>query len=158
MTRIAIILRNKDVLAGALFLGLAATFAYAAANLQMGTTLRMGPGYFPMLLSGLLALLGAVTLLHGVRTAREDRMVPPLAWWRMLIVCGAGFFFVGALGGLGFPLTVFATVLIAASASRDFRLLPGLALAAAVTAVAWVVFAELLGLPFQALGAWFVGA
>jgi hypothetical protein len=152
------ILRNKDVLAGALFLVLAGTFAYAAVNLPMGTTLRMGPGYFPMLLSGLLVVLGATTLLKGVVTARPDRMVEPLAWSRMLIICGAGFFFVLTLDGLGFPLAVFVTVLIASAASRDFRLLPGLALAAVVTAMAWIIFAVLLGLPFQALGAWLAGA
>ncbi len=155
MTRTEMILRNKDVLAGTLFLIVAAAFAYAASKLQMGTTLRMGPGYFPMLLSGLLAFLGALTLLNGLRTATPERTVQSLAWSRMLIICGAGLFFVVALSGLSFPLTVFFTVLATAAASRDFRLLPGIALAAAVTAGAWVIFAKLLGLPFQALGTWF---
>ena len=56
----------KDFWAGLMFIGFgvfAAVWAYA--NYQMGTAVRMGPAYFPVVLGGLLALLGVLVLLEG---------------------------------------------------------------------------------------------
>jgi putative tricarboxylic transport membrane protein len=155
MSRTEILLRNKDVLAGLLFLLIAAIFGEGAIRLPMGTTIRMGPGYFPVLLSGGLALLGLLALVGGLRGASEQTAVLPLAWGRMLVISAAALAFVFGLERLGFPLSVFLTVFIASAASRSFHLLPCLALAAGVAAAAWVIFALLLGLPFQATGSWF---
>jgi hypothetical protein len=53
----------KDFWAGLMFVGLGLFFAlWAWKNYQMGTAVRMGPAYFPTLLGGLLATLGAVVL------------------------------------------------------------------------------------------------
>ncbi|MCU0908987.1 MAG: hypothetical protein MUF73_16465 [Rhodobacteraceae bacterium] len=47
-----------DTAAGALFVVLGAGFAWFGRGLEIGTTFRMGPGYFPLVLAGLLILLG----------------------------------------------------------------------------------------------------
>jgi hypothetical protein len=54
----------KDFWAGVMFVGTGVFFLiWAIANYQMGTAVRMGPAYFPVLLGGLLAVLGAVVLM-----------------------------------------------------------------------------------------------
>jgi hypothetical protein len=54
----------KDFWSGVMFVGVGAFFlVWAVANYQMGTAVRMGPAYFPVLLGGLLAVLGAVVLM-----------------------------------------------------------------------------------------------
>src|ERR1700704_3215761 len=56
----------KDFWAGLMFIGTGLFFAiFAYANYQMGTAVRMGPAYFPFLLGGLLAFLGALVLIEG---------------------------------------------------------------------------------------------
>lgn len=155
MSRSEVLLRDKNILAGLIFMAIAATFGYAAYRLPLGSTLRMGPGYFPLVLTGLLGLLGLLTAINGLRTASPDTGVSGFVWARLVLICGAALFFAICLEGLGMPLSVFGTVLIAAFASQRFRLWEGLLLAAAVSIGSWILFAELLNLPFRMLGNWF---
>src|SRR3954469_25866767 len=63
---------EKDFWAGLMFLAFGVFFAvYGAMYYQMGTAVRMGPAYFPTLLGGLLAVLGAIVL-AGSLTLRGD--------------------------------------------------------------------------------------
>ena len=56
--------RPKDFWAGLMFVASGLFFTICAAeNYQMGTAVRMGPAYFPAVLGGLLAVLGAIILL-----------------------------------------------------------------------------------------------
>jgi putative tricarboxylic transport membrane protein len=56
----------KDFWAGLMFIGFGLFFAlFAYAYYQMGTAVRMGPAYFPFVLGGLLAFLGALVLIEG---------------------------------------------------------------------------------------------
>lgn len=69
---------QKDFWAGVMFLGTGLFFVvWAATFYQMGSAVRMGPAYFPTLLGGLLALLGAVVLVKSfaVEADAEDRKV-----------------------------------------------------------------------------------
>jgi hypothetical protein len=69
-------IRNaKDFWAGLMFVAFGLGFALIARSYQMGNAVRMGPAYFPTVLGGLLAILGAVILaraffskLHGEQT------------------------------------------------------------------------------------------
>ena len=53
---------QKDFFSGLMFLVVGAAFAWGATSYSVGTGARMGPGYFPLLLGVLLAILGAVDL------------------------------------------------------------------------------------------------
>jgi len=56
----------KDFWAGLMFIGFGLFFLFwALAHYQMGTTVRMGPAYFPAVLGGLLAFLGMIVLLES---------------------------------------------------------------------------------------------
>ena len=56
-------IRNgKDFWAGLMFFGFGIGFMIASRAYPMGTAVRMGPSYFPTVLGGILAVLGAVIL------------------------------------------------------------------------------------------------
>ena len=62
----------KDILSGLIFLGFGLAFGFAATGYEIGTAFRMGPGYFPLLLAGALALLGVAIIVKGVTAAAAD--------------------------------------------------------------------------------------
>jgi len=53
------IANGKDFWAGLMFIAFGLGFMVVARNYAMGTAVRMGPAYFPMVLGGMLAALGA---------------------------------------------------------------------------------------------------
>ena len=59
----------KDFWAGLMFIAFGAAFMIGALmNYQMGTAVRMGPGYFPTVLGGLMVVLGVLVLIESVAT------------------------------------------------------------------------------------------
>src|SRR5687767_1360562 len=57
---------QKDLWAGLMFIGVGLFFTiWALTHYQMGTSVRMGPAYFPAVLGGLLAFLGALVLVEA---------------------------------------------------------------------------------------------
>lgn len=149
-------IRNpKDVLAGLLFIALALLFAAQTRDLPMGTAVRMGPGYFPLLLSGLLGLFGLVVLANGLRF--EGTMPGGVAWRALAVLTIAVVFFGAAVRPLGFVPTLTLSVFVSATASRLFR--PGAAalITIAMVVFAWAVFIKGLGLPLSLIGPWLGG-
>jgi Tripartite tricarboxylate transporter TctB family len=56
----------KDFWAGVMFMGVGLFFlTWALTHYQMGSAVRMGPAYFPAVLGGLLAFLGALVLMES---------------------------------------------------------------------------------------------
>ena len=67
----------KDFWAGLMFIGIGGFFmVWALAHYQMGTAVRMGPAYFPTVLGGLLALLGALVLIEAFTMEGAPLSVP----------------------------------------------------------------------------------
>ena len=65
-------------LCGALLIVFGLFFAFQSLSMDLGTALRMGPGYFPLVLSGILVLVGiglfvwlAVSVVRRRRRKRE---------------------------------------------------------------------------------------
>jgi len=79
-------IRNqKDFLAGLLFIAFGAVAVIEAAGYPMGSTMRMGPGYFPVLLGALLIGLGAV--ISGSAVAiRKDRPLGHIALRPLILI------------------------------------------------------------------------
>lgn len=143
---------STDLAAGLLLMAAAAFFGWQTLDLEIGTSLRMGPGYFPMVLSGLLFLLGALVALKSL--GREGEPFGRIAWRGMAFILPAPVFFGLTVRGLGFVPALFITTLIAAQASRRMRPLPALLLAVIVTIMSTLIFSYGLGLPFRRFGPW----
>lgn len=137
---------------GAIFIAVGLFFGYQSLGQEIGNAFRMGPGYFPLVLSGILILLGAIIVVQATRVTGEP--VGQIAWRGMIFILPAPIFFGLTVRGLGFVPALFFTALIAAFASQRMR--PGTALivALALTIFSTIVFSYALGLPFQRFGPW----
>ncbi|MFD2649616.1 tripartite tricarboxylate transporter TctB family protein [Devosia albogilva] len=144
---------TQDAVQGSLFLGIGATALIIALGYPMGTPNRMGPGFFPVVISGLLTLVGIAILARGVITSSEAIRVT--RWLPLVIVPGAIVLFGLLLDGLGLPLAVLVLTIGAATASVrfafDWRAVAGAVLFAAICGV---LFVRMLGLPIPLVGTW----
>lgn len=146
----------KDFWAGIVYVCLGTGFAVVASGYSMGSAIRMGPGYFPTVLGGLLALIGLISIARGL--AREGERLESFAWRPVLFISLALLLFALLLTGGGLILALAALLLVAPAAARSFRYTVSGALAAvALIAFCAVVFVEALGLPLPLIGTWFGG-
>jgi hypothetical protein len=143
---------STDAAAGLVFIILGGLFGLGASQLDLGTAFRMGPGYFPIILSGVLVIFGLVILVPALRSAGAP--IGAIAWRGMPFILGAPLAFGLTVRGAGFVPAVFLAGLVAAFATPRMTAVRALLLAAAITAFATVVFSYGLGLPFRRLGPW----
>jgi hypothetical protein len=79
------ITNGKDFWAGVMFMGFGLGFMYVSRSYPMGSAVRMGPAYFPMVLGGILAVLGAAVFLRAFVSKIEAPMqVFPFRLWPLL--------------------------------------------------------------------------
>lgn len=114
-----------------------AVAGYAYAHYDIGSLRRMGPGFFPVALGLLLAVLGA---LIAIPATRRPGTRPSFDWPEAIAVLGAILAFALLLDRLGILLTTAITVLIASAVAPRRGIGWRLALTLAVTALVWLVF------------------
>ena len=145
---------RQDTILGSFFVIVGLTAFLMALQYPIGTANRMGPGYFPVIVSALLGLTGVAILLRG--RIGETALVEPSRWKPLAIVLGAIIIFGLLVERLGLPLSTFVLILVAATASVKFALnWRAVAGAAAIGAICGIVFIRLLGLPIPMFGSWF---
>lgn len=144
----------KDILAGLVFLGFAAAFGIAAAGYPLGTALRMGPGYFPLLLAGVLGLVGAAILGGALLGRGEAGGLGAMPWRATVLLLGAIVFFGASVRGLGLAPTLFVAAFVAALASPENTLARAAIIALALTAFCVAIFSYGLGVSLPLLGPW----
>jgi hypothetical protein len=141
------LIHKQDFWAGSTFLVAGIGFALGATNYSMGSSARPGPGYFPLGLGVLLALLGAAVLLRVVREGRrEGAAVGRIAWKPLVIVVASIAVFGAALPRLGLALSLPLLVCFIARAGDEFRWRDVLLSSAVLTVGSWAVFIKGLGL------------
>ncbi len=146
---------QKDFFAGLLFLAIGVAFAWGATTYNVGTGARMGPGYFPLTLGVVLAILGAVeTLKAMVIESESGDKIGKWAWRPICYVLGANLAFGVLLGGLpsikvpamGMILAIYALTIIASMAGERFKLKDVLILATILAIGSYLAFIVLLKL------------
>jgi hypothetical protein len=145
-----------DLAAGLLFILFGAAFGASSLGMEISTAFRMGPGYAPLVLAGLLTLLGVLICASALRGAAPEG-IGRFAWRGMAFLLPAPILFGLTVRPLGFVPAIFLATLLASFASSRMRWWQSLALAVAVTAFATLVFSYGLGLPFRRLGPWLDG-
>lgn len=142
---------SKDVWAGAMLIGIGTAAMVIARSYPFGTALRMGPGYFPIVLGAVLTTFGLFILARGLR--REERMT---GWFslRAFVILPLSLVLFGVLMEHGgFVPAMIVLILGSASASGEFRFVEALLFSLALTAVSVVVFVWGLGLPYPLITA-----
>jgi hypothetical protein len=145
----------KDVSAGLLFIAIAALFALGTIDLDLGTARKLGPGAFPLLLSGVLALLGVIILLKGIRNPAAHDMTLP--WRGIALIAVAPVLFGLTVRGLGLIPSIAIVVAVSAYASQRMSLKLAVALIIGLTLFCVLVFHVGLGLPLRLVGPWLGG-
>ncbi len=144
----------KNLLAGLIFVGFGLAFGYAASNYPIGTALRMGPGYFPIILAVIMVVLGTIIVVQSFREGTDEIALGAIPWRGLVLLIGALVFFGLTVRGLGLLPSLFVTVFLAGFASRSNGFLGALVLAAGLTALCMVIFVWALGLPLPLFGPW----
>jgi hypothetical protein len=143
---------SRDVVSGAVLIGIGAAAVALVSDLPVGSATRMGPAYLPMLLGGLLVLFGAAILAAGLRSSGARPSGAPAGGlpWRPLVLVPAGLAAFGAaLDALGFVAAAALLLLSAALADRSRRWPEVATGGAGLILLSLAVFRYGLGLPFK---------
>lgn len=147
---------SRDLGAAIIFIAIAAFFAENAwRNLDMGTAFRMGPGYFPLVLAGILIALSIGILVRGV--AVEEAPITTWPWRGMAFVLSAPIAFGLMIRGAGLMPTIFVVSFLTAMASVRMTWFMATWLSAGIALFCTAVFVWGLGLPIPIRGAWLGG-
>ena len=136
---------QKDFWSGLMFLATGLGFAWGATFYSFGTSARPGPGYFPLGLGLILAVLGAITLFEAMTIETEDgEPVGSFAWKPLITILLSVLVFGLVLPRIGMALTIPILVAIASMAGDTYHWRDVLISALVLTFGSWLIF--ILGL------------
>jgi hypothetical protein len=135
---------DADVLSGCVFMAIGAAAIIAGRNYDFGSLSRMGPGFFPLLLGGLLFMIGLAIAGRGLAspsaTFAVERILPIVAIAGSLVAFGL------TVTRFGFAAAIAIACLVAMAASNRSSILERFALPAALCVFCSLVFIRGLGL------------
>ncbi len=137
---------SKDFWSGMMLIAIGAVAVFIARDYPFGTALRMGAGFFPVVLGIVLVLFGLYFVVRGLHDSAKIE-----GNWsiRALIVLPLAFVAFGVLmERAGFVPAMLALTLGSAAAGREFRIGEVLALSVLLTALCVALFIFALGLPY----------
>jgi hypothetical protein len=148
---------QRDFVAGVMFTAVGIAFAWGATNYTVGNGARMGPGYFPLMLGVLLALLGlAVTFSALVVETEDGNPIGSWAWKPLGFIIGSNVLFGILLAGLpklgipafGLIIAIYGLTFVAALAGDEFKAKEVAILATVLAIMSYCAFILLLKLQF----------
>ena len=149
---------QKDFFAGLLYMVIGIAFAWGATTYNIGDGARMGPGYFPLLLGVILAIIGGIVMARALVVETPDGdPIGRWAWKPLVFIIAANFLFGILLGGwplLGIPamgliIAIVVLTFVAALAGDEFKFIEVLILAILLAVGSWAAFVWGLNLQFQ---------
>ena len=143
----------RDAIAGALFIVFGAAGGAIAVSYPLGTAMRMGAGYFPLLVSVVLVLLGAVVLLRSLsfKVTERDSLGQMFALRPALFVTAGVLAFAFLVPAFGLLLATLVLTLLSGYARRQARIAELASLGVALSGFGVLVFAWGLGLQLPVL-------
>jgi hypothetical protein len=137
---------NKDFWAGMMLIGIGAAAIFIARDYRFGSTMRMGPGYFPSVLGGVLVLFGIYVMIMGLRSKEKFKSKWPLRPLSILslsiIMFGVLMNYAGLIPAL--VVLIFGTAI----AGNEFKFIEVLLLSMGLIGLSVAVFVWVLGLNF----------
>ena len=148
-----LIKKPKDFFAAVFFILIGVAVLWISRDYDYGSARRMGPGYFPVWLGGLLIAFSLIMLIRsfvGERDPMDDLALKPV-----LLILGGSLLFGLLLRPVGLPFAIIAMVLLGAAGAKATRPVPALLLAVGLAICSYFVFVRGLGQPMPMLGSWF---
>jgi hypothetical protein len=134
----------KDFWSGLMFCGFAVVGILAARGYSLGAAGKMGPGYFPLLLGGVLALLGVVLIARSI--VLDGEPLPRFHILPLAVIAVAVCLFGVLIEPFGLVIALAVLTMLSAWAGPQFRWLEAAALTAALIVFSIGVFVYALGL------------
>jgi hypothetical protein len=138
----------QDVGAAAVLVGVGLAGIYFGRDLALGSAARMGPGYFPVILSWIIVGIGLVVGFKGLTI--EGPRIEPIQLRPILVIVAAILAFGFLIDRIGLALTAALLTVLAAFARRDVNLWETLLLAAGLAVFSVALFVYGLSQPFPA--------
>ena len=134
---------------GLIFLAIGVFGMIYAAHYRLGSATHMGPGYFPFVVSAIIALLGLASAVTSLRAARPKRQV---VWHLIPLICiMAGIVAFGLLvERAGLVLAIAAVVVLGCYQRLLSRPWEVLVIGIVLMVVSVGLFLHGLGMPWQA--------
>ena len=132
---------QRDFWSGMVFLVVGIVFAVGARNYSLGTSARPGPGYFPLMLIVIMAILGAIVIFKALTIETEGGdPIGHVAWRPLIIIVAAISVFGITITWLGMIISIPILILISSFAGDEFHW-KGVAIAAVVLTIgSWAIF------------------
>lgn len=148
---------QKDFFSGLMFMGVGVAFAWGATTYNVGSGARMGPGYFPLMLGILMAILGGIITFKSlvVETMGGDK-IGKWAWKPLFFIILANLVFGALLAGLpfiklpafGMIIAIYALTFIASMAEDGWKFKSTFILATVLAVGSYLAFVLALKLQF----------
>ena len=132
---------QRDFFSGLMFIVVGIVFAVGATNYSMGSSAKPGAGYFPLILSVLMAILGAVVLFKSLTIETEGGdPIGDIAWRPLVVIVVAITVFGLSINRLGLVVSVPILILITSLAGDEFKWLGVVVNAIVLTVFSWLIF------------------
>ena len=132
---------QRDFVSGLMFIVVGVSFAIGATNYSMGNSAKPGAGYFPLILSVLMAILGAIVLFKSLTIETEGGdPIGHIAWKPLFVIVVSIAVFGLALPRLGMFLTIPLLIVMVSFAGDEFSWKGVIANSIVLTAGSWVIF------------------
>jgi hypothetical protein len=138
--------KNKDFWAGLMLIGIGAAAIFIARNYRFGSALRMGPGFFPIILSALLIAFGICIVLMGL--FRNGKIEDHLSLRAFVLVPLSLVLFSVLIKYAGFIPALVVLVFVSAAAGRDFKIKEVMILTVVLSLACTALFIWGLELPY----------
>ena len=157
---------QKDFFSGLMFMGVGVAFAWGATTYKVGEGARMGPGYFPLMLGVLMAILGIAITFKSlvVETVGGDK-IGKWAWKPLVYIIAANLLFGVFLGGLpsiklpamGLIVGIYVLTFVASMAETGWKVKNTFILATVLAVGSYIAFVKVLKLQFAVWPAFITG-
>lgn len=138
-------LNDKDVASGLMFIGVGTICLFLMGGFEFGTSARPGPGFFPIVLSVLLIVIGVAV--SGWGLLRQAGPLAEIAPRPLILITSAVCIFALCIEPFGLVPSIILATFIATFARPNYGLLQRSLLAVSLAAVSAILFVVALNLP-----------
>ncbi len=144
-------LKTRNRITGGVIVLTGAYVVWEASTFDLGNAMRLGPGALPLALGVLFILFGlAIAIVNDDGDGEVGRVV----WRPVILVLASVLAFALLIESAGLAVATAALVLISGVADPEHTWKSLLALFVVLLAAVYLVFAILLGIPFELIAGW----
>jgi len=137
---------NMDFWSGMMLIGFGAAAVFFARDYPFGSVLRIGPGFFPTVLGGILIVFGICLMVVGIHS--KEKIKGRLSFRALMLLFIALVLFGILMEYAGFLPALIVLIIVSEAAGRQFKAMEMLISTAILVLFAMTIFIWGLNLPF----------